>query len=83
MIVARICDIESGKCGEWKTEHMIMDEIFEGIGVDERVQTVQVVDLTHPEISSELSGYANDRLDFVYHHGNLELLKSYGNETNN
>ena len=49
MIVARICDIESGKCGEWKTERMIMDDIFNGI-------------------------------DFIYRHGNLELLKSYGQE---
>lgn len=78
MIVARICDIESGKCGEWKTEHMIMDDIFDGVGVDERVQTVQVVDLAHSEISSDLGKYANDRIDFIYHHGNLELLKSYG-----
>lgn len=83
MIVARICDIESGKCGEWKTESMIMDDIFDGTGVDERVQTVQVVDLSFPEISSELGKYANGRIDFIYHHGNLELLKCYGNETNN
>ena len=77
MIIARICDIESG---EWKTERMIMDDIFNEVGVDERVQTVQVVDLIIPEISSELGKYANDRIDFIYYHGNLELLKSYGLE---
>ena len=80
MIVARICDIESGKCGEWKSERMIMDDIFNGVGVDERVQTVQVVDLTIPVISIELGNYASDRIDFIYRHGNLELLKSYGQE---